>query len=98
MTLHNEIQQQLGQIAKRSAPPPHDMTISLSQGTLQCAIASVDAIGCAVDSLRLSLVDQDCWDLQRMRTLADHLCKQLRYLVEPLQVIEVDPDQPLVQA
>jgi len=98
MTIHNEMNEQLDRITKMSAPPPHDLTLRLANGTLDCTIAATDAIGCAVDRVRLSLVDHDRWELPRMRTMADQLCKQLRYLVEPLQVIEVDTDQPLVQA
>jgi hypothetical protein len=98
MTIHYEMNQQLDQIARTSAPSPHEMTLNLPNGTLQCMIAAADAIGCAVDRIRLSLADHTRWELPRMRSMADQLCKQLRYLVEPLQVIEVDTDQPLVQA
>jgi hypothetical protein len=98
MTIHNEIHQQLDQIANKSAPPPYEMTLRLPHGTLQCTMAAADAIGCAVDRVRLSLADHDRRPLAQIRTMADQLCKQLRYLVEPLQVIEVDTEQPLVQA
>ena len=98
MNIHNEMNDQLDQIAKKSAPPPHDMTFGMANGTLECSIVATDAIGCAVDRVHISLADHDRWDLPQMRKLADQLCKQLRYLVEPLQVIEVDADQPLIQA
>jgi len=97
MTIHNELHQQLDQIASGTAPS-HDVVLKLAHGTLQCTVTAADPIGCAVDQVRLSLFDQSRWTLERMRGLADNLCKQLRYLVEPLQVIEVDTDQPLVQA
>jgi hypothetical protein len=72
--------------------------IRLGTGRLQGDVQAVDRIGCTIDSLQVVFDEAHRPDLPRLRELAQELCRQLRYLTEPLQVIEIDDQQRHVQA
>jgi hypothetical protein len=66
-------------------------------GVCRCHFEAVDRIGCSVWQIDLELAQQQS-DFARLRKVGEHLCNQLRYLVEPLRIIEVDAMAATVQA
>ncbi|GIW92174.1 MAG: hypothetical protein KatS3mg110_0215 [Pirellulaceae bacterium] len=87
------IEQQLDALAQQ-VPGTGEVGFSFAGGQCRCELESVDRIGCAV---RVVHVSYSPIDVPRMRKLADQLCRQLHYLVEPLRVVEVDNEATAVQ-
>jgi|FLYL01.1.fsa_nt_gi hypothetical protein len=71
--------------------------VAFSGGVCGCHFETVDRIGCSVHEIQVVLTTAQP-DLGRLRQAAERLCNQLRYLVEPLRVIEVDPTEAVIQA
>ncbi len=97
MSLAPSLEQELNRLALLT-PATGTARLVWRSGDLQIQVAAVDAIGCAIDQVLLTFSAPRTTDAQRIRTIAEQLCRQLRYLVEPLEVLEVVQVPPVVQA
>ena len=62
-----------------------------------CELEALDSIACSFTSLSVASDTLADADSGRLKQLADHLSKQLTYLLEPVSPIEADDEQCVVQ-
>lgn len=82
------------------APPNRPRTIRLSCDgvTLECAVRHVDSIGCALDHVAVEFPDAGARPTADIEAISARLCQDLRYLLEPLQILEIDRQEHQCQA
>ncbi|MBM3999837.1 MAG: hypothetical protein FJ297_09920 [Planctomycetes bacterium] len=97
MTAASTLDGELRAMALR-APPSGTIRVPWGRGSVECDVAAADAIGCSVDRVRIAFLDPRGVDAAGIRSVADTLCRKLKYLMEPLEVLEVETDPPTVQA
>lgn len=86
-----QLEQQLERLQTQSAER-EVIDVRLPGGRLYCPVAMVDRIGCAIHQLSWE-VDQGHRDIARIRQVSEQLASQIRYLLEPLALIEIDTEQ-----
>lgn len=98
MTLQETIQNELTQIGDfGSGQPPQLLSFDVAGGRIECELLALDRLACAFSRLDFEtpkLAEASTADLRRIgKTLAD----RLTYLLEPLALVEIDPDQGAAQ-
>ncbi|HWA99152.1 MAG TPA: hypothetical protein VG713_11695 [Pirellulales bacterium] len=82
-------------------PSPHTgpMRIDESAGgqRLECELSAIDTLGVAFERLVLTSDRLRSADLPALRSVAEELSKRLTYLLEPIQPVETDSEQCIVQ-
>ena len=98
MSVSAELVRQLQELAaKRPTGELPQLFVSGPDGQLELALAAVDSLGCAFHRLT--------WRTHRLQQASDpqltqlghQLAERLQYLLEPIQLVEVDPVEPAVQ-
>lgn len=89
MSIAHQLDLELQRLATGGFTPPHRFVLAAPDGRLHGDLESLDSIGCSLNHLE--------WEPSRphgaaeLKEIAEWLCRQVRYLLEPLAVIETDP-------
>jgi hypothetical protein len=94
MSWQNHLEQQLERIAVSGELGRGSVTMSLDMphGRLECELADLDTIGCAVNQLRLKTDALARVTLDDLRQLGQALTERVRYLLEPISNLELDQE------
>jgi hypothetical protein len=68
---------------------PRTLHVEQDQATLDLHLESADALSCALTQLRLETPQSGAAGSEQR---AKRICRRLNYLLEPLELVEVDPD------
>ena len=99
MSIREQLNQQLDAI-NQSDTLHHDpaaITIRSQSDHVLCELSAVGSVGCAVVRLVLESASLAERSLDAVRKTADTLASRLSYLLEPIAVIEIDPEENSVQ-
>jgi hypothetical protein len=97
MPLKQQILQELNQLAAQGGNQPRQFALSVSVGSLEAALFSVDSLACALETLTLHSNKLAASTTAELKALSDRLSRQLSYLLEPISLIECDADSATVQ-
>ncbi len=92
MRVTPQLEQQLERLQTNPPPDREVLDVALPVGRLYCPLAAVDRIGCLAQELRLA-ISAEHRDLERIRRVSHWLSQQIRYLLEPLSLIEIDTER-----
>ena len=67
-----------------------EVDVAAGGSRFRCRVSEVDAIGCAVDRIDVQRPDLPGADGQQIGRIAGHLGQKVQYLLEPLQLLELD--------
>jgi hypothetical protein len=73
----------------------HLLQLAASGGRVECHLVALDSIGCSLQEVRWIAARQ--YSPTELQSIADWICRQVRYLVEPLRVIETDEEGTQLQ-
>ena len=91
-----QLSHQFDQLISWPSTDRQQIELPVAGGTLKAVVSAADGIGCAVECLQLCVVHAQR-DIKAIRALGQKLAEQIRYLVEPLALIEVDAQQAQAQ-
>ena len=99
MNLKTQIDQDLGRLAAHGtfAAGPQMLTVDTEAGRLECQMAALDSIGCEFDRLALVPDRLAARFAEELKRLGETLASRLTYLLEPIGVVEFDPEGCVVQ-
>jgi hypothetical protein len=89
MSIARLLEIELNHAAARGASGDNALELAVPAGRVKCRIESVDSIGCSLREVQW--VPDAPPSAVQLHTMADWLCGQVKYLVEPLRIIETDP-------
>jgi hypothetical protein len=95
MSLSDQINDELNRL--RGAGGAGIMTAQAPNGRLECDMASVDAIGCAVDVFEFHSGRLSGSTLEKLKQIGEDLSRRVTYLLEPIAIIEIDAEGVTVQ-
>jgi hypothetical protein len=95
MSFLDQIDQELKRI--RAAGGGGSLTADAPNGRLECDLASVDAIGCAVDQFAFHTGRLSGATLEKLKKIGEDLSRRVTYLLEPIAIIEIDAEGITVQ-
>ena len=73
------------------------LSIQIPHGHFHSRLTAVDAIGCAFEHCRLDSTPLSAASTERLQEIAESLAGKLQYLLEPIQTVEIDDQQCVVQ-
>lgn len=79
------------------ASGPRTLTCREGDQQLTVELATLDSLACAFDPLTLASHKLAGAPVDRLKRVAETLANKINYLLEPVQPIEVDPEQCTVQ-
>ena len=99
MNLKTQIDQELGRLAAHGAfaAGPQMLTVDTEAGRFECQIGALDSIGCEFDRLALVTDRLAASSAEELKRLGEALASRLTYLLEPIGVVEFDPEGFVVQ-
>jgi hypothetical protein len=98
MSWKNRLQTELTNLAQLGVGAGGDvLRVDVPVGRIECALASVDAIGCTFDEMSLSTTRLANHSTEQLKAVSEKLSQQIRYLLEPIAPIEIDPEGATVQ-
>jgi|GEM_PF-938751 len=99
MSLSQEIEQQWKQLlsGKDRGGPLGPLSADTPHGRLDCELLEIDALGCSLARLRLRTDRLDAAQAEDLRRLGTALGQRLRYLLEPIGVVELDGEAATLQ-
>lgn len=96
MTTTEQLELELDRLlASGGATGNHLLQLSASGGRVDCELVALDSIGCSLREVRWVADGQ--YPPSQLQSIADWICRQVRYLVEPLRVIETDAEGTQMQ-
>ena len=86
-------------IRQCSCSPSAPASVQHDNGTVLAIaeVAQTDRLAAELRSLRISIPATASWSLPELKQLAKALAERVQYLLEPLALIEVDPEGATVQ-
>src|SRR4051812_46827306 len=69
------------------------LQVDCDDGRIEADLVAVDAIGCSFQTLGLSTSRLADTSLEDLKTISDALISRLPYLLDPIGIIEADPDR-----
>jgi hypothetical protein len=90
MTIADQLELELNQLAAGGFAAPHALQLAVPGGHIRCDLESLDSIGCSLAQIQWAPLKPHT--PAELKAIADWLCGQVQYLLEPLAVIETDPD------
>lgn len=98
MTLEQRLDQLLNELqATEGATDQRRLSVPLERGALTCRFSTVDQLSCALEELSYSAPHLSDLAADELQQLGTALCERLHYLLEPLQTIEIDRQEAVVQ-
>lgn len=95
MTLLHETRQALDRLPVDAGP--QRLLASHDGQRLDCALASLERVGCSVESLELESDALAGSPMDRLRQVSEAICRRVTYLLEPVAPVEVDEHHAVVQ-
>lgn len=92
MTLTQQLQQELRQLAGFQRPTAHVTRLSDPAAGLELEVSflQVDALSCSVEEIQLFVHALQSADMQTLENWADALCRRITYLLENIGPLERD--------
>lgn len=98
MTLKTRIECELEQLrSDQTVGQVRSLHLETENGRLACLVTAVDALACSFDSIVVSSELTADASIDQLRWIGERLVERLGYLMEPLDVIEVDEQLRVVQ-
>jgi hypothetical protein len=98
MSIQVEVKRQIQQcLAPNAGSPPHRFEVPWSGGSIAVTLQDAQPLGCALWELELRDTRLDAMDAKGLADVGQRLAQRVRYLLEPLQVHEIDPTLDSVQ-
>ncbi|MDP7018067.1 MAG: hypothetical protein QGG36_19845 [Pirellulaceae bacterium] len=97
MDMIKQIDEQLRLIAAKDGKDAHVLTLDAAGGRLRCELAAVDSIGCAAREIEWRTDALAGAGVDRLRAIADQLVARTTYLLESLEVLEIDRERAVLQ-
>ncbi|MBC8877192.1 MAG: hypothetical protein H8E44_47795 [Planctomycetes bacterium] len=98
MTLKQKIDRELNRLMSEWAEgKTQRLDLETDSGRLACEITAVDALACSFDTIDFVSEQTADASIGQLREMAESLSVKLGYLLEPLDVIEVDEQWRIVQ-
>jgi hypothetical protein len=98
MDIRNQIKQQLEDwLRQGSVTGPQHLKIQLPEGELTAQLHDVQPLGCALWELEVRTTQTSRASSGQLHAAGQRLADRVRYLLEPLQVHEVDAERSAVQ-
>jgi len=98
MNVKERIERELKRLpAKLADGGVHRLHLDTENGRLVCLVTAVDGLACSLDSIVVSSERTAATSIGEMKRRGEHLVARLSYLMEPLDVIEVDEHLQVVQ-
>ncbi|HUE71494.1 MAG TPA: hypothetical protein VMP01_11475 [Pirellulaceae bacterium] len=95
MTISQDIKHELDRI--QALQGPARLVVDAPAGSLESQLATVDAIGCALESLAYRTDKLAGATIAQLKKLSGDLTKRLTYLLEPIGALEADAESCTVQ-
>ncbi len=95
MSLLNQIDQELQRL--RTAGGSGVLAADAPNGRLECDMANVDSLGCAVDQFSFRSDRLHGAPLEKLKKIGEDLSRRVTYLLEPIAIIELDAEGVTVQ-
>lgn len=93
MSLHDEVEQRLQELTGWSGEAPQTFSASTDSGAeVVLDLTTVDRLACGWQRLTIDAKTPAPLSPLQFRTVGQNLCRRLAYLLEPLQVVECDPE------
>lgn len=96
MDLRSDIQAQIDQYLQHPSPPCR-IHVAASQGELSAELTEVGRLGCELWAIELIASSSNSVPADLYQRAAEKMAARVRYLIEPLQVHEVDSEQGVAQ-
>ena len=96
MTLSRKIAAALDENT-RSYNPPCLVAVDAGTDRIALEITALDSVGVAFDGLEYQATDRDDRSPDALNAWGEALARRVRYLMEPLKVLEVDAGEGVVQ-
>lgn len=98
MTAISKIERELDRIpSELTEGEIRSVCLETDNGRLACLITAADALACSFDSIVLSSEQTADASVDQLRRMGERLAARLGYLMEPLDVIEVDEQLRVIQ-
>ena len=98
MTIRHQVQQQLDDwFARGTVPGSQQLTIQWPGGSLTAQLLDVQPLGCSLWELEVHTPQTARADTAQLQAAGQRLASRVRYLLEPLQVHEVDGELAAIQ-
>ena len=98
MSWKNRLQTELTALAQLGVGSGGDqLRVDVPVGRIECALVSVDAVGCSFDEVSLVTSQLANHSTDQLKAVSEKLSQQIRYLLEPICPIEIDPAGATVQ-
>jgi hypothetical protein len=98
MDIRNQVKQQLDDLLRQTnASGPQQLEILWPQGNLTAQLLDVQPLGCALWELQVRTEQTARASSTQLHAAGQQLADRVRYLLEPLQVHEIDRDQATIQ-
>jgi hypothetical protein len=95
MSLTDQINDELNRL--RASGGAGALSADAPNGRLECDMAGVDAIGCAVDAFAFRTGRLTGASLEKLKKIGEDLSRRVTYLLEPIAIIELDAEGVTVQ-
>jgi hypothetical protein len=96
MTLSRKIAAALDENT-RAYVPPCTVTVEDGPNRLTLKLTALDTVGVAFESLEYVATDRREWSSDALRAWGERLAARVTYLLEPLKVLEIEPQGGEVQ-
>ncbi len=99
MNVKQSVERELARLAAVSAAGagPLLFSVQVDTGTLEAPMTAVDSIACAFAHLSLATDRLAGATREQLHAVGEKLAARLNYLLEPIGVVEVDPQNLIVQ-
>jgi len=98
MTLKQQIDRKLDRLMSEWAEgETQPLDLETDSGRLACEITAVDALACSFDTIIFVSEQTEGASIGQLKEMAESLSARLGYLMEPLDVIEVDEQLRIIQ-
>ncbi len=98
MSWKNRLQTELTALSQLGVGASGDtLSMDVPVGRIECALTSVDAVGCSFDEVALATTRLSSHSTEQLKAVSEKLSQQIRYLLEPIAPIETDPEGATVQ-
>jgi hypothetical protein len=98
MTIRTQVKQQLDDwFAQGTSVGPRQLTIQWPEGSLTAQLLDVQPLGCSLWELEVCTAQTARADTTQLLGAGQRLADRVRYLLEPLQVHEVDGELAAIQ-
>ena len=97
MTFHEQDFDRQWQALAEPSSPAEPLRWEWENGRAECSLENVESLACSLQELKVYSDSLAGADAAQLQSRGQQLAQRLRYLTEPLQVLETDAETPAVQ-